>query len=236
MEATVGEKVVWTYEVTNPGTVPLDISELIDDNGTPGDGGDDFNPAPILDNSHNVGDTNPADGLLDPGEVWLYMAMDTVLVPGLYGNLAKVTGETLGSPTIVVMDTDPSHYIAEVPPAVCDTKVQKMLLSYTGVEILNATVLFEGSSKDPATALYENFDLTSGVVLQGQGDWTIDATASGKNDLGSKTKIFINGVDEVIHTSCSTPFLVGKPAPLDNPKGDPSPNWFVEAFEQKPPK
>ena len=38
---------------------------------------------------------------------------------------------------------------------------------------------------------------------------------------------------KVIHTSCSAPFVAGAPAPLDSPKGDPSPNWFVEGFEQK---
>jgi hypothetical protein len=40
-------------------------------------------------------------------------------------------------------------------------------------------------------------------------------------------------VEEVIHTSCSVPFVAGAPAPLDDPKGDPSPNWFVESFTQK---
>ena len=44
---------------------------VTDDNGTPGDTGDDFNPAPVLDNGFNIGDTNQ-DGLLDPNEIWLY--------------------------------------------------------------------------------------------------------------------------------------------------------------------
>jgi hypothetical protein len=45
--------------------------------------------------------------------------------------------------------------------------------------------------------------------------------------------IYVNGIEEGIHTSCSTPFLAGEPAPLDDPKGDPSPNWFVVRFSQK---
>ena len=82
---------------------------------------------------------------------------------------------------------------------------------------------------------YSNVDLVSGVTILSmptEGDFTIDAKPDG-DQLGAKTSISINGVAEVIHTSCSTPFVVGQPAPLDNPKGDPSPNWFVEAFRQQ---
>ena len=56
---------------------------------------------------------------------------------------------------------------------------------------------------------------------------------SGESELGAKTKIRINGVEQVIHTSCSTPYVAGAPAPLDDPKGAPSSLWFVEAFRQK---
>ena len=60
-------------------------------------------------------------------------------------------------------------------------------------------------------------------------------TAHGETDLGSKLTIWINGVAEVIHTSCSVPYASDAPAPLDNPKGDPSPNWFVIDFTEKQP-
>ena len=66
-----------------------------------------------------------------------------------------------------------------------------------------------------------------------ENNWTINATAHGKQELGAKTTIYINGVEEVLHTSCSTTFAVPAPAPLDDPKGNPSPNWFVLSFEQK---
>ena len=74
------------------------------------------------------------------------------------------------------------------------------------------------------------------TAVPDQGIWSIDALVFDKKDLGAKIKILINGVEEVIHTSCSTPFVAGAPAPLDNPKGDESPNWFVVDFTQKPPK
>ena len=86
-----------------------------------------------------------------------------------------------------------------------------------------------------ATVTYSLNGLPASTVLSmaSQNGWTIDATASGETELGAKIKIRINGVEEVIHTSCSTPFVAGAPAPLDNPKGAPSPNWFVESFRQK---
>src|SRR5262249_31147155 len=40
----VGTNVVWTYLLTNPGTVPLTVSSFRDDAGTPGNLGDDFTP------------------------------------------------------------------------------------------------------------------------------------------------------------------------------------------------
>ena len=52
-------------------------------------------------------------------------------------------------------------------------------------------------------------------------------------DLGSKLTIIINGMPEVIHTSCSVEVRAGAPAPLDSPKGHPSTLWFVEAFREK---
>ena len=44
----VGSTVTWTYDVTNPGDEPLKNVTVTDDNGTPGDPADDFNPTPVL--------------------------------------------------------------------------------------------------------------------------------------------------------------------------------------------
>ena len=66
-----------------------------------------------------------------------------------------------------------------------------------------------------------------------ENGYTIDGIAHGETDLGPQLKIRINGVEENIHTSCSTPFASDEPAPLNDPKGDPSPNWFVVDFTEK---
>jgi hypothetical protein len=110
-----------------------------------------------------------------------------------------------------------------------------MLLSYTGPAIANATVEFIAGDFPGQPVVYTGVNLTPGTVLSkvSENGWTIDATAHNDDRLGAKTTIKINGVSEVIHTSCSTPFRTGYPAPLDNPKGAPSPNWFVEDFTQR---
>src|SRR4029078_4764117 len=53
----VGSTVTWTYIVTNPGNLPLHDVVVPDDNGTPGNLADDFQPTPVLSGGFNVGDT-----------------------------------------------------------------------------------------------------------------------------------------------------------------------------------
>ena len=124
-------------------------------------------------------------------------------------------------------------------PLECTTKVQKMLLEYIGPTVSGpVTVTIKADKfKDDPVSYNMGGDLVAGTVLSSpaENDWTIDATAHGQNELGAKTEISINGVKEVIHTSCSTPVVSGQPAPLDGRdiKGDPSPNWFVVDFLQK---
>ena len=122
-----------------------------------------------------------------------------------------------------------------IPPPTtteCESKIKATTLLYTGPDLTNATVEFVGQSG--ATATYNNVDLVSGeTLLDAQNGYTIDAAFSGATDLGPNMTVFINGVPEVIHTSCSTIYAIGQPAPLNNPKGAPSPNWFVISIEGK---
>lgn len=84
----VGDEITFRYEVSNPGDVPLSITNLTDDGGP----GPDLVPEPVLNGAFNQGDADQ-DNLLDPGETWLYEADYTVaLVPGdQYMNTATVT-------------------------------------------------------------------------------------------------------------------------------------------------
>lgn len=118
------------------------------------------------------------------------------------------------------------------PPLVCTTKIAATLLRYIGPDMLSVDVEFVPKNKKASPVEYNNVNLISGVTVL-----SIDARPK---DLGSKMSIFINGsLQEVHHTSCSTPYVAGAPAPLDGnspgkpDKGDPSPNWFVESFVQK---
>ncbi|MCX7789713.1 MAG: hypothetical protein N2378_03660, partial [Chloroflexaceae bacterium] len=127
---------------------------------------------------------------------------------------------------------------------VCRDKIVATTLRYTGPSIAGATVEFR-PDRSPAVR-YTNVNLVSGetvLTLPSENGFTVDARPDG-SELGAKTTILINGVAQIIHTSCSTPYVAGQPAPLDdkspavpgnpNPsKGDPSPTWFVENFFDK---
>ena len=98
----VGEKVQWTYLVTNTGNVPLEDVVVIDDHGTPGLPADDFEPLPLLSDGLNVGDVN-RNGVLDPGETWLYMSSETAVM-GQNISLATVSAS---DGLEIVSDKDP---------------------------------------------------------------------------------------------------------------------------------
>ena len=109
VELDVGQRLVWRYEVTNPGNVPLANLTVVDDR------------VGVI-TRFLGGDTN-GDGFLDPGERWRYKfvdaADDTSDEPGgVYENIGTATGEGLlpnGNTTPPVSDDDPSHYVAITP-------------------------------------------------------------------------------------------------------------------------
>jgi len=100
----VGDNVTWTYNVTNIGDLDLDPVVVVDDNGTPGNLSDDFNP------TYMGGDDS--DGKLNPLETWYYSYNGTAKV-GQYANVATVTGKPPVGAN--VSDDDPSHYFGLGP-------------------------------------------------------------------------------------------------------------------------
>jgi hypothetical protein len=153
-------------------------------------------------------------------------------------NSVTVTGEMDGSICEPGMAEATISVAAPPPPSTtCTTKVSAMLLRYTGSDTLGARVEIEAKEFPAEVVVYDPIDLVSGateLTLPAENGFSIDAQAHDATDLGSQVLIRINGVEENIHTSCSTPFAAGEPAPLTTPvKGDPSPNWFVVDFKEK---
>jgi PKD repeat protein len=115
-----GSTVTWTYEVKNTGNVPLMNVVVTDDNGTPGDNGDDFNPV------FHGGDTNN-DSKLDLDETWTYEASGTAIL-GQYKNWSYVVG--YDDEQREVNDKDPSHYYGEERPLNPGIDIEKATNGY----------------------------------------------------------------------------------------------------------
>jgi hypothetical protein len=108
----VGDEVTFTYVVTNLGKEELEILEVTDDNHTPNDPSDDFNPDAIVDdNGFNVGDLDK-DNLLDVTEEWLYEATTTAEF-GYQTNVGTVTAESQDGTTLTHSDT--GNYMGMFP-------------------------------------------------------------------------------------------------------------------------
>ena len=88
-----GSQAVFTYTLKNTGNDALNITSLIDDNGTVGFTADDFAPTAVTTvaggRTYNAGDSNK-NGLLDRTETWLFTASRTV-TEGAYSNVAQAT-------------------------------------------------------------------------------------------------------------------------------------------------
>ncbi|MGI8979635.1 MAG: DUF7507 domain-containing protein, partial [Pirellulaceae bacterium] len=99
-----GSTATFTYAVRNTGNVPLANIVVRDNNGTPGNPADDFNP------TFTGGDVIP-NGLLDLGEVWTYVASRTVTA-GQYTNVATVTGQDIQTGATAT-DSDAANYFGQ---------------------------------------------------------------------------------------------------------------------------
>ncbi|MEQ9409859.1 MAG: SdrD B-like domain-containing protein, partial [Fuerstiella sp.] len=90
----VGDTAVFTFVVTNPGTVPLNNVVVSDP---------DFVVTYV---SGDDGD----DGVLEHGEQWVYTA-SAIVESGSHVNLATVTGTPVGTSGVTVSDEDPAHWL-----------------------------------------------------------------------------------------------------------------------------
>jgi uncharacterized repeat protein (TIGR01451 family) len=99
VEIPVGDPVVMTFDVTNPGNVPIRTLDVIDDRG--------------LDLTFLGGDAN-GNTMLDPGELWSYEAALGPATPGRFDNLGTVNGLDVLENTLT--DDDPVFAFAAQPP------------------------------------------------------------------------------------------------------------------------
>ena len=189
--AQLGDKVTFTYQIANIGNVASTITDLVDDNGTPGDPDDDFMPVPVLKaNGKNFGDDNN-DDLLDLDEVWYFQAMRLATEPGQQKNTAKVT--TSFMTMFESEDEDMSHhivnplqfekyvYIAPEPQGgdVCDSLGNPVALTFqyipgttvnTGQDSGKAEILFQGNLDDDGVSFVVVTDQSSASnALSGSG-------------------------------------------------------------------
>ncbi|MCS5637032.1 MAG: DUF11 domain-containing protein [Myxococcota bacterium] len=208
----LGSEVEYSYVVTNPNAAAAENVSLDDD---------------ILGNIA-TGVTIPAGESVTFTTTAL-VEVETTNIATVSGQVAsQVCSEGTDSATITVV-------AAPEEPQICTKKIAAMLLRYTGPDIAGATVKLVAKSFHDDPVIYAGVDLTDGTVLSSPSEngFTIDGTAHGESSLGSKTSIYINGVLEKIHTSCSVPFATNQPAPLNDPAGAPSPNWYVVDFTEK---
>jgi len=229
---SLGADVDYTYSVTNNGTAPLSNVVVLDDifGYIPG--------SPIA--------------LIQPGET-VTLEMDAFLFEDTT-NTAMVVSD-LGEVGMCEQTASATVTVTQLPPpsVVCTSRITSMLLKYTGPTVYGATVRVitdhgcgnrikhcevddQYAREKKHIVIYENIDLISGETVlssPAENGWTIDAATRCKTQLGAHTWVSINGVEERLHTSCSSPFVSLAPAPLEEPRGAPSPNWYVMDFVQK---
>ncbi|HIL81599.1 MAG TPA: hypothetical protein EYG54_10125 [Myxococcales bacterium] len=209
----LGAEVEYNYVVTNPNPGVAENVSLDDD---------------ILGNIAS-GVTIPADSSAT------FTA--TALVEVETTNVATVTGQVGGQVCSPGVDSA-TISLTEAPeePQICTKKIAATLLKYIGPDIVGlTTVKLVAKSFDDHPVIYSGINLVNGTVLSlaEENGFTIDGTTHGESSLGSKMTIYINGVPEKIHTSCSVPYASNTAAPLNSPEGALSSNWLVVDFTQK---
>jgi hypothetical protein len=153
-DVLVGSTVTWTYTVTTgEGNVALSNVVVSDDNGTPLNPDDDFNP-------DFVGGDTDGDGKLDVGETWTYTATAAALA-GEYVNVATADGA-------FVVDLDPPF--ADVNTPVSDSEED----CYTGLESNIFIVKTTNGTDDFCPEVEVGSTVTWGYTVTTTGDVSIE--------------------------------------------------------------
>jgi uncharacterized repeat protein (TIGR01451 family) len=112
--AKIGDKLVYSFKVTNTSAVALTNLTIRDNNATPFLPSDDFTPAQVLLGANNFGDTN-RNSVFDAGESWYFQTGQSATTSGTRTNVVSVTA--VGA-SLAVSDTDSATVvIAAASPA-----------------------------------------------------------------------------------------------------------------------
>lgn len=185
-----GALVTYTYAVSNVGDAPLTSVVVTDDKCSP--------VMPIPPSGNNAGDVNN-NGVLDPGETWLYQCSATLTDDT--ANVATVTAEDpLGGP---VTDDDRA-FVDVLLPGLQVEKVADATVVYAGTLVLY-TYTVTNTGDDPAYDVQVNDDLCSPVNYVGGDDgdnvldpgevWTYTCTATLTDDVTNIATV--TGEDEL---------------------------------------
>jgi hypothetical protein len=128
----VGSTATFTYVFTNPGAVTATNIFVRDDNGTPGNLADDFNPT-------FVGGDGNGNGQLDTTETWTYSAT-RIVTAGQHTNVGHANAVV--SADIVVSSADPDNHFGVNPTPVGIAAVSGWGLLLLGLLLAGASFLF----------------------------------------------------------------------------------------------
>ena len=247
---STSDTITYTYTVTNTGNAAIANVVVTDDNLTPGNPGDDFNPA------FSGGDTD-TDGLLDVGETWTYTAAHTVTQADLDAGIDLVnvatatgTGAALDSDdaTVPVVQAPALNIVKEAVPgqtadAAGETLNYTITVANTGNTTLTGVVVTDpnadaGSIVRGADVVGDNDGLlevgetwgysAAHTVTQaeidsnGGGDGDIDNTATVvSNETGSDSADASVPVDQNPALNITKVAIdVGRAAPVVDAAGD----------------
>jgi N-acetylmuramoyl-L-alanine amidase len=203
---------MFTYVVSNTGNIPLESIEVVDDNGTPGNAADDS--MPVL----QSGDLN-ANGVLDVGETWTYLAARMV-PPGLTTVAGTVSADARGEQ---VTDRDIANFFGSAPAIAIETTVNgqnadtppgptlsaggtvqfSYAVSNTGNVPLSSVVVVDdngtpGNSADNFNPTFTSGDANGNSLLDVEETWIYSAqrTIVTGEYLGTATAVALDDINQ----------------------------------------
>lgn len=191
-------EVTSTFRVRNPGNTPLDSVTVTDDRCGP--------VQPVAAGGANVGDTDPRNGLLDPGETWLFACQQLVQSPdstdpaGL--NIVNTVEATGTDPTGALVSDDDSDDVDAFNPAITLAKLVDGQPSVTIPRGQQVTYTYElsnaGNTPLGSVELVDDTppceNPTRGPDAPGNGDAVLDVgeTWTYSCDLSSPDRAVVN--------------------------------------------